>query len=153
MPSEDHLLNYCECNLLRRIADGKLVRSKNMMDSFVFRPGNVLVNVQRSYAAHAADLRYHLFSLPPHFKNGRAFEGRSTRVSVRVKSGRSIAFSFCEMLFRLYGYRAERSWRGHSCVALSRGQPPSTSARYYHQRLQQRCCCLLYTSPSPRDRG
>ena len=64
-PSADCMLNYRECNLKLRIADGSTRSIEGYGDvRFVFRSGNGLVQVLLTNVAHVPDLRYHLFSLP-----------------------------------------------------------------------------------------
>ena len=92
-PSADCMLNYRECNLKLRIADGSTRSIEGYGDvRFVFRSGNGLVQVLMTNVAHVPDLRYHLFSLPTLVKNGHTFEGRPSGIVVRLKSERSIVF-------------------------------------------------------------
>ncbi|CAN0500014.1 unnamed protein product [Scytosiphon promiscuus] len=74
-PSADCMVNYKECNLKLRIADGSTRLIGGYCDvRFVFRSGNGFVQVPITSVAHVPDLRYHLFSLPTLVKNGHTFK-------------------------------------------------------------------------------
>ena len=75
--------------------------------------------------AHVPGLRYHLFSLPTLIKNGHAFDGSPTGVSVRLEYLHSIVFPLSGTLFSLYGYRVDSSSRETACAVLAPGQPPN----------------------------
>jgi len=124
-PSADCMLNYRECNLKLRIADGSTRSIEGYGDvRFVFRSGNGLVQVLLTNVAHVPDLRYHLFSLPTLVKNGHTFEGRPSGIVVRLKSERSIVFPLSGNLYSLYGYRIDSSSGENACAVLAPGQQP-----------------------------
>ena len=86
-PSAGCMLNYRECTLKLRIADGSTRPIEGYGDvRFVFQSGNGLVQVLLTNVAYVPDLRYHLFSLPTLDKNGHTFEGRPLGIVVRLKS-------------------------------------------------------------------
>ena len=122
------MLNYRECNLKLRIADGSTRSIEGYGDvRSVFRSGNGLVQVLLTNVAHVPDLRYHLFSLPTLVKNGHTFEGRPSGIVVRLKSEKSIVFPLSGNLYSLYGYRIDE--RGeNACAVLAPGQQPNKSA-------------------------
>ena len=106
-PSAYGMINYIECNLKLRIADGSTRTIQGHGDiKFVFRSGNGLVRVTLTDVAHVQDVRYHLFSLPTLVKHGHTFEGRPAGIVVKLKSERSIVFPLTGNLYSLYGYRA-----------------------------------------------
>ena len=128
-PSADHMINYRECDLKTRFADGTTRSLDGHVDlSFVFPSGNGLVDVLLTNVAHVPDLSYHLFSLPTLIKNGHAFEGRYTDIIVRLKPERSIVFPLSGTLFSLYGYRVDSSSRENACAVLATRKPPNKSA-------------------------
>ena len=121
-PSADGMINYRECNLKLRIADGSTRTIEGYSDiNFVFRSGNGLVRVTLTNVAHVPDLRYHLFSLPTLVKHGHTFEGRPAGVVVKLKSERSIVFPLTGNLYSLYGYRVDCSTREDACAVLAPG--------------------------------
>ena len=125
-PSADCMINYRECNLKLRIADGSTRSPEGYGDiNFVFRSGKGLVQLLLTNVAHVPDLRYHLFSLPTLVKNGHTLEGRPTGIVVKLKSERSIVFPFTGTLYSLYGYRVDCSTRENACAVLAPGQLPS----------------------------
>ena len=64
-PSTDCMLNYRECNLKLRIADGSTRSIEGYGDvRFVFRSANGLVQVLLTNVAHVPDLRYPCFPCP-----------------------------------------------------------------------------------------
>ena len=126
-PSADCILNYRECNLKLRIADGSTRSIEGYGDvRFVFRSGNGLVQVLLTNVAHVPDLRYHLFSLPTLVKNGHTFEGRPSGIVVRLKSEKSIVFPLSGNLYSLYGYRIDEGGE-NACAVLAPGQQPNKS--------------------------
>ena len=126
-PSADCMLNYRECNLKLRIADGSTRSIEGYGDvRFVFRSGNDLVQVLLTNVAHVPDLRYHLFSLPTLVKNGHTFEGRPSGIVVRLKSEKSIVFPLSGNLYSLYGYRIDEGGE-NACAVLAPGQQPNKS--------------------------
>ena len=135
-PSADGMINYRECNLKLRIADGSTRAIEGYSDiNFVFRSGNGLVQVTLTNVAHVPDLRHHLFSLPTLVKNGHTFEGRPTEVVEKLKSERSIVFPLTGNLYSLYGYRVDCSTRGDACAVLAPGKlqnKPVVNINDYH---------------------
>ena len=70
-PSADDMIDYRECNLKLRVADGSTRTIQGYGDNnFVFRSRNGLVRVTLTTVAHVPDLRYNLFSLPTLVKHG-----------------------------------------------------------------------------------
>ena len=116
-PSANCMINYKECNMKPRIADGSTRSIEGYGDiNLVFRFGNGLVQVLLTNVAHVPDLRYHLFSLPTLVKNGHTFEGRPTGVVVRLKSERSIVFPLSGTLYSLHGYLVDCSSKENACA-------------------------------------
>ena len=87
-----------------------------------------LVDVLLTGVAHVPNLRYHLFSLPNPMKNGHAFDGLSTEITVGLKPESSISFPLSGTMFSLCGYRVDSSCRENDCAVLAPGQPPNKSA-------------------------
>ena len=77
------MINYRECNTKRCIADGitRLIGGYGAIN-FVFRSENGPMDGLLTNGAHVSDLRYHFFSLPTLIKNGHAFRGRPTWVTL-----------------------------------------------------------------------
>ena len=106
-PSANGMINYRECNLKLRIADGSTRMIEGCGDiNFVFRSGNDLVQVTLTNVAHVPDLRYRLLSLPNLVKHGHTFKERRTPawILVKLKSEPSIVFPLTGNLYSLYGY-------------------------------------------------
>ena len=119
-PSADCMINYRECNLKLRIADGSTRSIEGYGDiSFVFRSGNGLVQALLTNVAHVPDIRYHLFSLPTLVKNGHTFEGRRTGIVVKLKSERLIVLPLSGTLYSLYVYRVDCNSRENACAVLA----------------------------------
>ena len=145
-PSADGMINYRECNLKLRIADGSTRTIEGYGDiNFVFRSGNGLVQVTLTNVAH---VRYHLFSLPTLAKNGHNFEGRPVGIRAKLKSERSIVFPLAGNLYSLYGYRVDCSTRGDACAVGKTAK----QARCQHKRLPLRGRTLP-RGIAPQDRG
>ena len=134
--SADGMINYRECNLKLRIADGSTRTIKGYGDiNFVFRSGNGLVQVMLTNVAHVPDLRYHLFSPPTLVKHGHTFEGRPAGIVVKLKSELSIVFPSTGNLYGLYGYRVDCSTRGDAFAVFAPGKPPNkpvVNINHYH---------------------
>ena len=121
-PSAYGMINYRECNLKLRIADGSTRSIEGYRDmNFVFRSGNGLVQVLLTNVAHVPDLRYHLFSLPTLGKNGHTFQGRPTGVVVKLTYERSTVLPLSGTLYSLYGYRVDCNSMGNACAVLAPG--------------------------------
>ena len=100
------MLNYRECDLKLRIADGSTRSIAGYGDINVgFRSGNGLVQVLITNVSYVPDLRYHLFSLPILVGHGHNFGGRPTGVVVGFKAERSIVFPVSGTLYSLSGIR------------------------------------------------
>ena len=119
MPSADGMINYRECNLKLRIADGstRMIEGYGGINVF-FRPGNGVVRVTLTNVVRVPDLRHHIFSLPSLVKNGHTDEGRPAGIVVKLKSERSIVFPLNGNLYSLYGYRIDCNTRDDACAVL-----------------------------------
>ena len=127
--SADGMINYRECTLKLRIADGSARTIKGYDDIyFVFRSGNGHVQITLTNIAHVPDLQYHLFSPPTLVKHGHTFEGHPAGIVVKLKSARSIVFLLTGTLYSLYGYRVDCRTRGDACAALAPGKLPKKPA-------------------------
>ena len=149
-PSADGMINYRECTLKLRIADGSTRTIEGYDDIyFVFRSGNGPVQVTLTNIAHVTNLRYHLFPPPTLVKHGHTFEGHPARIVVKLKSARSIVFLLTGTLYSLYGYRVDCSTRGDACADPRKTDKKS---RGQHKRLPL-CGRTLPRGTAPQDRG
>ena len=135
-PSTDGMINYRECNLKLRIADGSTRTIEGYGDiNFVSRSGTGLARLMLTNVAHVPDLRYHLFSLPNLVKNDHTFEGRPAGVVVNLKSERLVMFPLTGNLYSLYGYRVDCSTRQNPCGVFAPGKlsnNPVVNINDYH---------------------
>ena len=119
--SADHMVNYRECNLKLRIADGTTRSIEGYGDiNFAFWFGNGLVDVMMTNVTHVPDFRYHLFSLLVLIKNVQAF--------ATMLLERSVVFALSGTLFRLYGYRVDSRRRVYACAVRAAGKPQNKFA-------------------------
>ena len=115
-PSADGMINYKECNLNLRIADGSTGTIEGYgVIKFVFRSGNGLEQESLTNIAHVPDLRHHLFSRTTLVKNRHAFERRPPVIVLKLESERPLTWN----LYRLFGYRVDCSTRGDACAVLA----------------------------------
>ena len=68
-------------------------------------------------------------------KNVHTFEGRPTRIAVKLKFERSIVFPLTGNLYSLYGYRVDCSTKENACVVPAPGKmsnKPVMNINDYH---------------------